>query len=419
MFIPSQTPDLQQPLTQRLETKPVQPVTAVAGVPEDAQNIDSRIALQWAQPVLQAEKGQSARTALVVPLAVQIVKPLNIKGFEPQGPDPDALLKGEVHPMLAEGLASWINFVLNKPVPSFRAPNFRELSPQAQALPNQNKEIKGSPSEPTELQTSKATPSASAEVSISVEPQESTQVGAKLEPVKLDAIAPQLKEVAQKNKLEVMQNLVNLYKELSSSDIFAAQRLSEAWLPRPTKTHAEAEPNSQTHQHEINSAPPKNDSLSSRTRDTPEEFKSLAQPISEPSMAQLTKWVAALEPDSEHSQQAAHMLTQGQMVWQSELTPGIPMRIVREDAWRNAANKPAQLEKGAMLKVEVELPNLGRIRITGSQWGQDLSLQVAHASNAQDQWSSLGPDLLQDLLASGISDVRLETLADDPEVPNG
>ena len=105
MFIPSQTPDLQQPLTQRLETKPVQPVTAVAGVPEDAQNIDSRIALQWAQPVLQAEKGQAARTALVVPLAVQIVKPLNIKGFEPQGPDPDALLQGEVHPMLAEGLA--------------------------------------------------------------------------------------------------------------------------------------------------------------------------------------------------------------------------------------------------------------------------------------------------------------------------
>ena len=427
MFIPSQTPDLQQPLTQRLETKPVQPVTAVAGVPEDAQNIDSRIALQWAQPVLQAEKGQSARTALVVPLAVQIVKPLNIKGFEPQGPDPDALLKGEVHPMLAEGLASWINFVLSKPVPSFRAPYFRELSPQAQALPNQNKEIKGSSSEPTELQTSKASASASAEVSISLDPQDSIQLGAKFEPSDLDAMAPQLKEAAQKNKSEVMQNLVNLYKELSSSDIFAAQRLSEAWLPRPTKTHAEAEPNSQTQQqqqqqqqqHENIAVPVKHASPLSRVTDTPEEFKSLAQPISEPSMAQLTKWVAALEPDSEHSQQAAHMLTQGQMVWQSELTPGIPMRIVREDAWRNAANKPAQLEKGAMLKVEVDLPNLGRIRITGSQWGQDLSLQVAHASNAQDRWSFVGPDLLQDLLASGISDVRLETLVDDPEVPNG
>jgi hypothetical protein len=120
MFIPAQTPDLQQPLTQLLEVKPVVPVSAVPGIPEDAQHLDSRVALQWTQPVLQAEKGQTARTALSVPLAVQIVKPFNTKGFESQGPDPDALLKGEVHPMLEEGLASWINFVLSKPASNFR-----------------------------------------------------------------------------------------------------------------------------------------------------------------------------------------------------------------------------------------------------------------------------------------------------------
>jgi hypothetical protein len=150
-----------------------------------------------------------------------------------------------------------------------------------------------------------------------------------------------------------------------------------------------------------------------------ETFKSLTQPAAETSMPQLTKWVAALEPDSEPAQQAAHMLTQGQMVWQSELAPGIPMRLVREDAWRNAAHKPAHLEKGAMLKVEVDLPNLGRIRITGSQWGQDLSLQIAHAANAQDRWTSVSPSLLQDLQASGITDIRFETLANDAEVSNG
>lgn len=417
MFIPAQTPDLQQPLTQLLETKPVQPVTAVPGIPEDAQNLDSRVALQWAQPVLQADKGQSARTALAAPLAVQIVKPLNIKGFEPQGPDPDALLKGEVHPMLQEGLASWINFVLNKPVPSFRTQVSRDLSLQGKAIPNQNQELKGLPLEPAELETIKA--SVASEISIGIEPQESIQVGAKTEHAELDAVGPQAKPVPIKTESAVMQNLVNLYKDLSSSDIFAAQRLSEAWLPRPTKTHGEAEPNSQTQQSANNEVPSKHVSQISRFIDTPEEFKSLAQPVSEPSMSQLTKWVAALEPDSDYSQQAAHMLTQGQMMWQSELAPGIPMRIVREDAWRNAANKLAQLEKGAMLKVEVELPNLGRIRITGSQWGQDLSIQVAHAANSNDQWASVGPSLLQDLQASGISDVRLETLADDPEVPNG
>jgi len=423
MFIPAQTPDLQQPLTQLLETKPVQPVTAVPGIPEDAQHLDSRVALQWAQPVLQGEKGQAARTALAVPLAVQIVKPLNIKGFEPQGPDPDALLNGEVHPMLEEGLASWINFVLNKQETSFRTQVFRELSSQFIALPNQNKDLKGSPLEPAELETAKAAKAAKASIatdsSISIQPQESIQVGAKTEHGELDAVWPQAKPVAIKTESAVMQNLVNLYKDLSSSDIFAAQRLSEAWLPRPTKKHGEAEPNSQTQQSANDEVLLKHVSQISGFIDKPEEFKSLAQPVSEPSMAQLTKWVAALEPDSDYSQQAAHMLTQGQMMWQSELAPGIPMRIVREDAWRNAANKPAQLEKGAMLKVEVELPNLGRIRITGSQWGQDLSIQVAHTANSQDQWASVGPSLLQDLQTSGISDVRLESLAADPEVPNG
>ena len=84
MFIPAQTPDLQLPLTQLLETKPVVPVTAVPGIPEDAQHLDSRVALQWAQPVLPGEKGQAARNALAIPLAVQLINPLAIKGFEPQ-----------------------------------------------------------------------------------------------------------------------------------------------------------------------------------------------------------------------------------------------------------------------------------------------------------------------------------------------
>ena len=69
--------------------------------------------------------------------------------------------------------------------------------------------------------------------------------------------------------------------------------------------------------------------------------------------------------------------------------------------------------------MEVDLPNLGRIRITGSQWGQDLSLQIAHAAKAQDRWTSVAPSLLQDLQASGITDVRWETLVNDAEVSNG
>jgi hypothetical protein len=113
------------------------------------------------------------------------------------------------------------------------------------------------------------------------------------------------------------------------------------------------------------------------------------------------------------------MLTQGQMVWLADLAPGLPMRIVREDAWRNDANRAAHLEKGAMLRVELNLPNLGRIRVMGSQWGQDLSLQIAHDANSQEKWTALAPALFEELQAKGIGDVRLETLPDQEEGPNG
>jgi hypothetical protein len=436
MFIPTQTPDLQQPRTQLLETKPVQPVTAVPGIPEDAQHLDSRVALQWAQPVLQAEKGQAARTALAVPLAVQLVKPLNIKGFEPQGPDPDALSKGQVHPMLEEGLASWINFVLSKPMPSFRPQAFRDLLPQTKAQPTQNRNIERPRPEP-ELDLSPKVASAAeildtAPMSVRAD---DPALKAFATPDKLtvekptapNLPAPQLAAPQAatpqlaKSKLESpsMKSLLHIYEDLNKSDVFAAQRLGEAWLPRHTTPLGEVAQNFLEPKAEKSELPAKQAPPVERANVVQDEFKSLSQPFSEPSMVQLTKWVAALEPDSEPAQQAAHMLTQGQMVWQSELAPGIPMRLVREDAWRNAAHKPAHLEKGAMLKVEVDLPNLGRIRITGSQWGQDLSLQIAHAANSQDRWTSVSPSLLQDLQASGITDIRFETLANDAEVSNG
>jgi hypothetical protein len=349
MFIPAQTPDLHLPLTQMLEAKPVTPVSAVPGVPEDAQHLDSRVALQWAQPVLHGDKSQAARTPLAPKSDAEPAKVLPLHGFEPHGPDPEALRKGEVHPMMAHGLASWLGFSLSKP---------------------------------TQIQR------------IAV-------------------------DTSQAQADDVMSVLLDVYRQIADSDLFAAQRLSEAWLPRKSVLQPELSAPKTPEEQAPSQAKPKMPLAKSDSQDVVEKFKSLAQPVAETSMSQLKKWVAAIEPDNEYSQQAAHMLTQGQIIWQANLAPGLPMRIVREDAWRNAANKPAQLEKGAMLKVELTLPNLGRIRIVGSQWGQDLSLQIAHASNMQVQWTSLMPALLQDLQASGISDVRLENLTDDSEASNG
>jgi hypothetical protein len=160
--------------------------------------------------------------------------------------------------------------------------------------------------------------------------------------------------------------------------VFAAQKLNEAWLSR---------------------------------RDAS---------FQEPSAAQLTQWVSALEPDSDAAEQAARMLTQGNMVWQAELVPGLPMRIVREDAWRNNPKQTGQLEKGAMLKVEITLPNLGELRILGSQWGPDISLHILHGKpdiSGRVNWTTLAPELLQELKMQGVTDVRVESLPDEAALP--
>ena len=320
MFIPTPVQELHLPLTQKLEVSPVSPVSAVPGVPEDAQSLDSRVALQWTQPVFAGAEGQAGRSALVAPLPQALLQSPKsaVPGFQPQGADPDALKAGDVHPLLAQGLSTWLSGVLAK-----SNGNVANLMPFILNLAGQTS-AKPKGSEPN-------TPSSA----------------------------------------DIQGQLKNIYQSIAKSDVFAAQKLNEAWLSR---------------------------------RDAS---------FQEPGAAQLTQWVSALEPDSDAAEQAARMLTQGNMVWQAELVPGLPMRIVREDAWRNNPQQAGQLEKGALLKVEITLPNLGELRISGSQWGQDISLHIAHGKpdgEGKVNWSTLAPELLQELKNQGVSDVKIESL---------
>jgi hypothetical protein len=328
MFIPTPVQELHLPLTQKLEVGPVVPVSAVPGVPEDAQTLDSRVALQWTQPVFAGAEGQAGRSALTAPLPQALLQSPKsvVPGYEPQGADPDALQAGNVHPLLAQGLSNWLSGVLAKQSGNANATNLMQLMAN----------VKG---QTTTKTNEPATSSA-----------------------------------------ELKNNLQNIYQAIARSDVFAAQKLNEAWVSR---------------------------------RDTSYQ---------EPSTAQLTQWVSALEPDSDAAEQAARMLTQGNMVWQAELVPGVPMRIVREDAWRNNSEQAGQLEKGATLKVEVTLPNLGTLRILGSQWGQDISLQVLHGtpeSNGKVNWAMLAPELLQELKTQGVTDVKVAQLTDVAALPSG
>ena len=367
MFIPTPVQELHLPLTQKSEVGPVLPVTAVPGVAEEAQSLDSRVALQWAQPVFAGAKGQAGRSALVAPLPEALLKSPRtaIPGYEPQGADPDALKSGDVHPLLAQGLSSWLSGVLAKSSGNAdaNAANLRLMMANASAMP------KGNQAELNDVFTNMTSGSTAGAAKASAQANLSTPA-------------------------EVLSQLKNIYQAIAGSDVFAAQRLNEAWMPR------KLEPKQA----------PKLDALKSSEV---EAFEQLAQPVQDPSTAQLTQWVSALEPDSDAAEQAARMLTQGNMVWQAELVPGLPMRIVREDAWRNNPEQAGQLEKGAMLKVEITLPNLGELRILGSQWGQDISLHISHGkpdSSGRVNWTALAPELLQELKAQGVSDVKIESL---------
>ncbi len=352
MFIPAPAQDLHLPLTQKLEASPVVPVSAVPGVVEDSQSLDSRVALQWTQPVFAGAEGQAGRSALAAPLPEALLRSPKtlVPGYEPQGADPDALQSGDVHPLLAQGLSTWLSGVLAKSNGNANA-NATNLS----------------------MLMAKAAEKAS------------------------EGTAPKNagNETANTTASAVMGQLKNIYQAIAGSDVFAAQRLNEAWMPRRVVAHATS-------------------SKASANNDL-ETIQQLAQPIQEPSAAQLTQWVSALEPDSDAAQQAARMLTQGNMVWQADLVPGVPMRIVREDAWRNNPQQVGELEKGAMLKVELTLPHLGQLQIVGSQWGQDISLHISHGKpegNGKVNWTTLAPELLQELKTQGVTDVRVESLPD-------
>ena len=374
MFIPTPVQELHLPLTQKLEVGPVLPVTAVPGVAEEAQSLDSRVALQWTQPVFAGAEGQAGRSALIAPLPEALLKSAKtpIPGYEPQGADPDALKSGDVHPLLAQGLSSWLSGVLAKSNGNTdaNAANLRLMMANASAMP------KGNQAELNDVFTNMTSGSTAGAAKASAQANLSSPA-------------------------EVLSQLKNIYQSIAGSDVFAAQRLNEAWMPRKLE-------------------PKQTPKLEALKNSEVEAFQQLAQPIQEPSAAQLAQWVSALEPDSDAAEQAARMLTQGNMVWQAELVPGLPMRIVREDAWRNNPEQAGQLEKGAMLKVEITLPNLGELRILGSQWGQDISLHISHGKpdiNGRVNWTTLAPELLQELKMLGVTDVRVESLPDEAALP--
>ncbi len=119
---------------------------------------------------------------------------------------------------------------------------------------------------------------------------------------------------------------------------------------------------------------------------------------STPDSATLSRWALALSPDSPTAEQITRLLLEGKMQWQGELLPGIAVQLDREDAWREDPAHPGQVQKGAALRAQIDLPRSGRMTVTAYQWGTHIDLRV-HMSAAPDNPLQLAWPQLQDRLA--------------------
>ena len=98
--------------------------------------------------------------------------------------------------------------------------------------------------------------------------------------------------------------------------------------------------------------------------------------------------MAQLSNDAPMIRDSMRLLLRGDLLWQGQLMPHVQGRLYREDAWQSDPHQPNQLEKGSRITLEVGLPNLGPLKIIGTQFGESLQLivqadPVAHATMSQ------------------------------------
>jgi hypothetical protein len=93
--------------------------------------------------------------------------------------------------------------------------------------------------------------------------------------------------------------------------------------------------------------------------------------------------MAQLSNDAPMIRDSMRLLLRGDLLWQGQLMPNVQGRLYREDAWQSDPHQPNQLEKGSRITLEVGLPNLGPLKIIGTQFGESLQLIIQADPAAQ------------------------------------
>lgn len=165
--------------------------------------------------------------------------------------------------------------------------------------------------------------------------------------------------------------LNRLYEGLASSHFFAAQRLAKEFGEITATPVRQPEKKPEMNRLE----------LASRLR---------ALAISEEAADPISQSFADVAVDSENARHAARLLLEGQLMWKGDLAPGVPLRIERRDAWRSHPSRPGEMQRGAKLDIAISLPNLGALRIIGSQWADEISINVKNDRSDVNAWQGWG-----------------------------
>jgi len=88
-------------------------------------------------------------------------------------------------------------------------------------------------------------------------------------------------------------------------------------------------------------------------------------------------------PGSVDMNNAINLILHGQLQWQGELFKNHYATITREDAWRNSEEESNLVEKGTSIKVEMTLPQMGKLVVRGIKFDETINLSIEVEKEAQ------------------------------------
>jgi flagellar hook-length control protein FliK len=101
------------------------------------------------------------------------------------------------------------------------------------------------------------------------------------------------------------------------------------------------------------------------------------------------------------------LLMDGRLIWQGEIVPGSPLRFERSDAWGTSAESPGGMEKGTVLKIQLEHPELGRIELRALGLGGQVNIRLFGSEPAISMMLGALPKMNDRLKQVGLSGTQI------------